>query len=95
MLIMLPVVLGMLLIVLAWPGGGQFPLVAAAAVLGLPYAVRVVAAATAPVAASGYVQVVVAQGERLWPLVWREVLPNLRTTLLTLLGRRFVEAVMS
>ncbi len=93
MLIMLPVVLGMLLIVLAWPGGGRLVLVGAAVVLGLPYAVRVVAAASAPVAASGYVEVAVAQGERLWPLVWREVLPNLRTTLLTLLGLRFVEAV--
>ncbi|MDQ4092065.1 MAG: ABC transporter permease subunit [Actinomycetota bacterium] len=93
MLIMLPVVLGMLLIVLAWPDGGQLALIGAAVVLGLPYAVRVVAAATAPVAASGYVEVAVAQGERLWPLVWREVLPNLRTTLLTLLGLRFVEAV--
>ncbi|MDQ5856161.1 MAG: ABC transporter permease subunit [Actinomycetota bacterium] len=93
MLIMLPVVLGMLLIVLAWPGGGQLALVGAAVVLGLPYAVRVVGAATAPVVASGYVEVAVAQGERLWPLVWREVLPNLRTTLLTLLGLRFVEAV--
>jgi peptide/nickel transport system permease protein len=93
MMIMLPVVLGMLLIVLAWPGGGQLVLVGAAVVLGLPYAIRVVAAASTPVAASGYVEVAVAQGERLWPLVWREVLPNLRTTLLTLLGLRFVEAV--
>jgi peptide/nickel transport system permease protein len=93
MLIMLPVVLGILLIVLAWPGGDQLALVGTAVVLGLPYAVRVAAAASAPVAASGYVEVAVAQGERLWPLVWREVLPNLRTTLLTLLGLRFVEAV--
>jgi peptide/nickel transport system permease protein len=92
-LIMLPAVLGILLIVLSWPTQAWLALVCAAVALGLPYAVRVVAAASTPVAASGYVEVALAQGERLWHLVSREVLPNLSATLLTLLGLRFIEAV--
>lgn len=92
-LILLPPVLGILLIVLSWPAGGPFALVLAAVLLGLPYAVRIVAAAAAPVAAAGYVQGAVAGGERLGRLVWSEVLPNLRAVLVALLGLRFVAAV--
>lgn len=90
---LLPTVLALLLIALSWPGGGRLALIAAAVVMGVPYAVRVVSAAAAPVAATGYVEVAVAGGERLGHLVFREVLPNLRATLLTLLGLRFVAAV--
>jgi peptide/nickel transport system permease protein len=66
---------------------------AAAAVLGILYATRIVAGAAAPIAASGYVEAAVAGGERLGHLVWREVLANLRSTLPALLGLRFVEGV--
>lgn len=93
LLILLPVVLALLLVMLSWPGGGRVALVIAAVVVALPYAVRVVAGAAAPIAAAGYVEVAVAGGERLWRLVWREVLPNLRATIVTLLGLRFVAAV--
>ncbi len=90
---LLPTVLGILLIALNWPGGGRAALVAAATLLGIPYAVRVVAAAAAPLAASGFVETAAASGERLWYLACREVLPNLRSTLAALLGLRFVAAV--
>lgn len=92
-LILLPPVLGILLIVLSWPAGGPFALTTAAVLLGLPYAVRVVAAAAAPVASAGYVQAAVAGGEGLGRLMWSEVLPNLRAVLVALLGLRFVAAV--
>ncbi|MEU9984301.1 ABC transporter permease subunit [Streptomyces sp. NPDC050856] len=92
-LMLLPAVLGILLIALAWPGGGRLALVAAATVMGVPYAVRLVAAAAAPVVASGYIEAAAVGGERLWHLVVREVLPNLRATLLALFGLRFVAAV--
>ncbi|MFF0445430.1 ABC transporter permease subunit [Streptomyces sp. NPDC004609] len=92
-LMLLPAVLGILLITLSWPGGGRFAVVAAAVAMGVPYAVRVVAGAAAPVAASGYVEAAAVGGERLWHLVVREVLPNLRATLLALFGLRFVAAV--
>ncbi|MEV4246367.1 ABC transporter permease subunit [Streptosporangium canum] len=92
-LILLPAVLAVLLVVLSWQGGGRVALVTAAVAVGLPYAIRLVAAAAAPIAGSGYVEAAVAGGERLPQLVWREVLPNLRATLLILLGLRFVAAV--
>ncbi len=92
-LMLLPAVLGILLIALSWPGGGRFAVIAAAVVMGVPYAVRLVAGAAAPVAASGYVEAAAVGGERLWHLVVREVLPNLRATLLALFGLRFVAAV--
>lgn len=92
-LMLLPTVLAVLLVVLSWPGGGRGALVAATVLVGVPYAVRVVAAAAAPLAGAGFVEVAVAGGERLWSVVWRELLPNLRATLLALLGLRFVAAV--
>ncbi|MET8626474.1 ABC transporter permease, partial [Kitasatospora sp. NPDC004669] len=49
--ILLPAVLGIMLIALAWPAGGRLPVAAAATVLGIPYATRLVAAAAAPIAA--------------------------------------------
>lgn len=92
-LMLLPPVLGILLIALSWPAGGRVALIAAAYAMGVPYAVRLVAAAAAPIVASGYVEAATAGGERLGHLVAREVLPNLRATLLALFGLRFVAAV--
>ncbi|MFF1870191.1 ABC transporter permease [Kitasatospora herbaricolor] len=91
--ILVPAVLGIMLVALAWPAGGRLAVGAAATVLGIPYAVRVVAAAAAPIAATGYLETAAAGGERLWYLTAREVLPNLRATLLALFGLRFVEGV--
>lgn len=92
LLMLLPAVLGLLLIALSWRDGGRYAIVLAAVVLGVPYAVRLVVGAAAPIAASGYVEAAAAGGERLWQLVFREVLPNLRATLLALFGLRFVAA---
>jgi peptide/nickel transport system permease protein len=92
-LMLLPAVLGILLVTLSWPDGGRLAVVTASVVLGVPYAVRLVAGAAAPVATSGYVEAAAVGGERLWHLVVREVLPNLRATLLALFGLRFVAAV--
>ncbi|TVL91360.1 ABC transporter permease [Streptomyces sp. SAJ15] len=92
-LMLLPAVLGILLLTLSWPDGGRSAVIAAAVCFGTPYAVRFVAAAAAPVATTGYVEAAVAGGERLWHLVVREVLPNLRATVLALFGLRFVAAV--
>jgi len=91
--ILLPPVLGVMLIALAWPGGGRTAVIAAAIALGTPYAVRVIAAAASPLAASGFIEVATASGENLWHLALRELLPNLRATVLALFGLRFVEAV--
>ncbi len=91
--VLLPPVLGVMLIALAWPAGGRLAVIAAAITLGTPYAVRVVAGAAAPLAASGFLEAATASGEQLWHLALRELLPNLRSTVLALFGLRFVEAV--
>jgi len=92
-LILLPAVLGILLIGVAWPESGRLPVVVAAVVLGTPFAFRIAAAAASSVATAGFVEVAVAGGEPTLSLVFREILPNLRATLLTLFGLRFVAAV--
>ncbi|MFD7908757.1 ABC transporter permease subunit [Kitasatospora sp. NPDC059747] len=91
--ILLPSVLAIMLVALAWPAGGRLAVAAAATLLGIPYAVRIVAAAAAPIATTGYVEAAAAGGENLWHLTVREVLPNLRSTVLALFGLRFVEGV--
>ncbi|BAC73333.1 ABC transporter permease [Streptomyces avermitilis] len=91
--ILLPPVLGIMLIALAWPGGGRWAVISAATVLGIPYAVRVVAGAAAPLATAGYVEAALARGESVTYTATRELLPNLRGTVLALFGLRFVEAV--
>lgn len=93
LLILVPPVLAILLVMLSWPESGATGLVLLAVLIGTPYTARVVAAAAAGIAASGYVETAMAGGERLAALVCREVLPNLRMTLITLFGLRFVEAV--
>ncbi|GHC54709.1 ABC transporter permease [Streptomyces cinnamoneus] len=93
LVMLLPPVLGFMLLALAWPGGRRLAVATAAVALGTPYAVRVVAAAAAPLAASGFVEAAVAGGERPVHLALREILPNLRSTVLALFGLRFVEAV--
>jgi peptide/nickel transport system permease protein len=91
--ILLPAVLGILVVGLSAPGTGRLPVVLTAVALGVPFAVRVTAAAAAPIAATGYVEIARASGEGVFSLVWREILPNMRATLLALLGLRFVAAV--
>lgn len=91
--ILLPPILGIMLLALAWPGGGRVAVIIAAIVLGTPYAVRIVASAAAPLTRAGYIEAATARGEKLWYLALRELLPNLRATVLALFGLRFVEAV--
>ncbi|MFF2350479.1 ABC transporter permease [Kitasatospora sp. NPDC058115] len=91
--ILLPSVLAIMLIALAWPAGGRLAVAAAATLLGIPYAVRIVSAAAAPIATTGYVEAAAAGGENLWHLTVREVLPNLRSTVIALFGLRFVEGI--
>ncbi|TCJ94966.1 ABC transporter permease subunit [Nocardia alba] len=93
LLILLPPVLATLILMLTWPQLGAYGLVVIALVLGTPYSARVFAAAAAPFAATGFVEVAVANGERLPSLILRETLPNLRSTVATQFGLRFVESI--
>lgn len=91
--VLLPPVLAMLLFMLSWPESGAVGLVIICVVAGTPYTARVFAAAAAGVAASGFIEAARGRGEGAAYLVVRELLPNLRETLLTQLGLRFVEAM--
>ena len=90
---LLPAVLGILLVLTAWPDAGIYGLIVVALLFGTPYCARVFVAAAATVAASGYVESARASGETLSHLVFREVIPNLRQVLAAQLGLRFVEGI--
>ncbi|MBC7301798.1 MAG: ATP-binding cassette domain-containing protein [Nocardia sp.] len=93
LVILLPAVLGILLVLTAWPQGGVTALIVVSLIFGVPYCARIFAASAASIAASGYVEAAVASGESLSHLVFREILPNLRAVLTTQLGLRFVVAI--
>ncbi|MFD5174759.1 ATP-binding cassette domain-containing protein [Nocardia sp. NPDC058379] len=93
LVILLPAVLGILLVLTAWPQGGVTALIVVSLLFGVPYCARIFAAGAAPIAASGYVEAAVASGESLPHLVFREILPNLRAVFTTQLGLRFVVAI--
>ncbi|MFD4351881.1 ATP-binding cassette domain-containing protein [Nocardia sp. NPDC058518] len=93
LVILLPAVLGILLVLTAWPQGGVTALIAVSLLFGVPYCARIFAASAATIAASGYVEAAVASGESLSHLVFREILPNLRAVFTTQLGLRFVVAI--
>ncbi|WP_067824880.1 ABC transporter permease subunit [Nocardia inohanensis] len=90
---LLPPVLAILLFMLSWPESGALGLVIVAVIAGTPYTARVFAAAASGVTRAGFMEAAQARGEHLGYLVFRELLPNLRETLLTQLGLRFVEAM--
>ncbi|MFD3430682.1 ABC transporter ATP-binding protein/permease [Nocardia fluminea] len=93
LVILLPAVLGILLVLTAWPQGGASALIAVSLLFGVPYCARIFTASASTIAASGYVEAAVASGESLPHLVFREILPNLRAVFTTQLGLRFVVAI--
>ncbi|MEV6660556.1 ABC transporter ATP-binding protein/permease [Nocardia fluminea] len=93
LVILLPAVLGILLVLTAWPQGGVTALIAVSLVFGVPYCARIFAASAATLSTSGYIEAAIASGESLSHLVFREILPNLRAVFTTQLGLRFVVAV--
>lgn len=93
LVILLPAVLGILLVLTAWPQGGEAALITVALVFGVPYCARLFAASAASIASTGYIEAAIASGESLPHLVFGEVLPNLRAVFATQLGLRFVVAV--
>ncbi|MFE1592605.1 ATP-binding cassette domain-containing protein [Nocardia sp. NPDC058705] len=93
LVILLPAVLGILLVLTAWPQGGVTALIAVSLVFGVPYCARIFAASATTIATSGYVEAAIASGESLPHLIFREILPNLRAVFTTQLGLRFVVAI--
>ncbi|GAA2149134.1 ABC transporter permease [Glycomyces algeriensis] len=91
--ILVPPVIGVLLVVLAWPGGGLPALLAATVLFGVPYCAKVMRSAASAVAATGYVEAARASGESTARVIAVEMLPNLAPTLVTQLGLRFTEGL--
>ncbi len=92
-LIVLPAVLVLLLVGAAVADPPPWLLAVVLAVLGVPWVARVVVAAAEPLLHAGYVEHAVASGETTWWIITREMAPNLRGTIGTIAGLRFVEAL--
>jgi peptide/nickel transport system ATP-binding protein len=91
--ILVPPVIGVLLVVLAWPGGGLTALLAATVAFGVPYCAKVMRTAASAVASTGYVEAARASGESTGRIIAVEMAPNLTPTLVTQLGLRFTEGL--
>jgi len=90
----MPGILFVLVIIASF--GRSTAVVVAAVGAGLtPSLARLVRAATLEVSVRGYVEAAIARGERLPAIMWREILPNIRTVLLADVGIRFTIAVLS
>ncbi|MGY0058839.1 ABC transporter permease [Streptomyces sp. LZ34] len=72
----IPSILALLVVVTAL-GTGPAVIVLAIAVVYVPQVVRVVRGAALAVVPADYVTAARARGERTWPILWREVLPNI------------------
>lgn len=86
----------LLLVLLLITGAGQSDLVliAAIALVLFPGAARIVRTAALEVSTTGYIEAAIGRGERTWPLMWREVLPNIAPAVSADLGVRFASAIV-
>lgn len=87
-----PAVLLMLALATGFPGS-ELAVLVAVAIVGVPFSVRVVRAAAQQVAASGYVEVALARGDRRIAVLGRDLLPNIARPVLADAGLRFSAAV--
>jgi peptide/nickel transport system permease protein len=92
-LLALPAVLVLILIGAGVGEPSSWLMAGVLAVLGVPWVARVVVAAAQPVLRSGHVEHAVASGESTWWIVTRELAPNLRSTIATVVGLRFAGAI--
>lgn len=90
--VLIPAVLAMLVLGAALPGAGVAAIGVTGVVLGTPYAAKVFQSASTVVVMSGHVEAAEGIGETLPRLVFREVLPSLRQTVVAVFGLRLVEA---
>jgi peptide/nickel transport system permease protein len=89
----LPSLLLMLLLI-AGAGQSELVLIVAIVVVLFPGAARIVRTATLEVSTAGYIEAAVGRGERIWALMWREVLPNIAPAVIADLGVRFSSAIV-
>lgn len=92
-IILVPSLIILLVLTLLFPNAGYGMLIVAVAILGVPYASRVVLASSLRVVNAGYVQVAIAAGESRAKVVFRDVVPNILNIVMMLWGLRIVEAL--
>ncbi|MFC3849257.1 ABC transporter permease subunit [Corynebacterium hansenii] len=90
--VLIPAVLAMLVLGAALPDAGFTAIGIAGVVLGTPYAAKVFQSAAAVAVMNGHVEAAEGIGESLPRLIFAEVLPMLRQTIIAVFGLRLVEA---
>jgi ABC-type dipeptide/oligopeptide/nickel transport system permease subunit len=83
-----------LLVFAAGLGASAWALVLAIAIIFAPSVARVIRAATQATAHSGYVEAAQARGESTTYIVFREILPNIRSTIVADAGPRLTFAIL-
>lgn len=89
----LPALLLMLLLI-AGAGHSEGVLIVAIVLVLFPGAARIARTATLEVSTAGYIEAAIGRGERIWALMWREVLPNIAPTMIADFGVRFSSAII-
>lgn len=84
----------LVLLLAASTAGGVTAAVIAVAASQVPWVTRLVRAAASEVATSGYVDAARLRGESTWSIMWRELLPNIRATMLADLGLRITVSIL-
>jgi peptide/nickel transport system permease protein len=85
----------LLLLLAAGLGSGRGVLIAGVALINVPGIARVVRAATLDVAVRGYVEAAMARGERTAAVLFREILPNIASTIAADGGVRFTGSILA
>lgn len=91
--ILVPAVILLLLTAVLYPNGGLPLLISVSVAVGTPYAARVVAAATYPVASAGYVQAAQGSGATTVSIIFQDIIPNISAVLRSVWSLRIIEAL--
>ena len=91
--ILVPAVILLFLTAVLYPNGGLPALIGVSVVVGTPYAARVVATATYPVANAGYVQAALGSGVSTVSIILRDIIPNISAVLRSVWSLRIIEAL--
>jgi ABC-type dipeptide/oligopeptide/nickel transport system permease subunit len=84
----------LVLLLIAGGGSGFWVLVIAIVLVLFPGVARIVRTATLEVSTTSYIEAAVARGERMVPIMRREILPNIMPPVLADLGVRFAGAII-
>jgi ABC-type dipeptide/oligopeptide/nickel transport system permease subunit len=84
----------LVLLLIAGAGSGFWVLVIAIVLVLFPGVARIVRTATLEVSTTSYIEAAVARGERMVPIMRREILPNIVPPILADLGVRFAGAII-